>query len=841
MQFSDFAEKFFAVTSDGKTQEDFTQDLFKKIIDMKCEQDEKILDNYSPRTYRGFFSGKSISGISRKINAHLEPERFRAHIKELSDATVENLCALFTSEIPDIDSFNADEKLAALFVTIITEAAGKRKMDANFLSAPNNAIVDSIDAVPSTNNSDICLPHVLTKSNVSFASDREIIHREKEVLFIENLLETQKTTLLTNGFGGIGKTSIARVLYSKLAAKYDCIGWVEYRENLRLSLLAAIDLYDEVEDQSKRWGMIVRRLKNDTLRKILFIDNVDRDAEHGQDPLEDLDLRGISGWPNMTVVLTSRLDEIPGYQRFKVDYLGGDDNRKEYCSDLFYLNYDDVEYSKPFPERKNKEIVSKLVDLAGYHTYAVELLAKSAKYQESLDYYYERVKESGFSFPKTPVLTAHSHTYAEAAIQLRKLFNMGTRTKKERQILWDFAILPNVSLSVKEVREWLGYTEADLDRLRREGWLTYHDAFSLHPLVKETILLDLQSGKAPVGTLAKWEKLLDDPAFMRTDEPYSSIIRKLDISQNFIQYTPVTNPERHAKFCLHIGCLLFNRARKRIAAISYLEESLSIYCDLEKGCPGSHTRRVIEVSYHLGYIESATSGYRERCGDHLLQSLELCRKLEKEDPGACQVEIANASDHLGYIWSDIPDHRQKAEDLLLQAVAIRKTLSEKDPSQYMKALGTTYDNLGRLLSFDATRADEAERYLSEALSIRQNIENESPGSQSTEVAWTCNNIGDLLSIIDGRQAEAEVYYRKALAIREKMDADTPGLFTGNIVWTNVCLARLLYHDRQRWDEVEAICSNSLGLCSQIDAEHKGFFIDECAEECRELLEKVQRP
>lgn len=486
-------------------------------------------------------------------------------------------------------------------------------MDSNFVLSNGDGKAECYsDGRPGT------LPHILTKTNVPFVSEKEIIHRERELELIEELLKHQKMTLLTHGFGGIGKTSIDRVLYARLSNQYDSIGWVEYRENLKLSLLASIDLYEDIEDQSKRWGMLERRLKNDRSPKILFIDNVDRDSSHGQDPIHDTELMGVSGWPNMTVVLTSRLELIPGYHSYKVDGLGDEKHRKEWCADLFYLYFNTTEYNKPMVERQNTDTVFKLVELAGYHTYAIELLAKSAKYQDSLDFYFERVQESGFSFPKVPVLTLHSHAYAEAAVQLRKLFDMSTRTEKERQILWDFAVLPNINLSVTETKDWMGYTEADLDRLVCEGWITYRNGFFLHPLVKEVILLDLHCGKAPVGTLSKWESHLDRADFIAANEAYTTIIRKLDISDNFFRFVPVTDKEKRAQACFSIGQLFFRCVRKRITAISHLEESLRIYSELESSSPGVHEQNIANVSYRLGYIESATSGYREKCDIHLL-------------------------------------------------------------------------------------------------------------------------------------------------------------------------------------------------------------------------------
>ncbi len=176
---------------------------------------------------------------------------------------------------------------------------------------------------------DACLPPVLTKTNPAFTSEEHAIHREQELSRLTKLLSTGKTAVLIHGFGGIGKTSIARVLYSRAAEQYDCVGWVEYRGSLKRSFLAAMDLDNELESQDKRWARLKQRLKNDKSRKIIFIDNVDRDAEQDQDPLYDEDLRQISGWPNLTLVLTSRLAELPGYTGCGIGYLGDRHTRKK--------------------------------------------------------------------------------------------------------------------------------------------------------------------------------------------------------------------------------------------------------------------------------------------------------------------------------------------------------------------------------------------------------------------------------------------------------------------------------------------------------------------------------
>lgn len=469
----------------------------------------------------------------------------------------------------------AEDDSVVGMVAYIPKDNSYRMSDIAF-AVPSKLIIDTyasyIDIIKKVENSEDVylpqfsecrkLPHVLTKSVVAFSDEQSIIHREQELQELELLLSAEKKTLLLSGFGGIGKTSLARVLYSKLYRNYDSIGWIEYRSNLKMSILASMELYEDVKNQEKRWEVMLRRIKNDYSKKLLFVDNVDRDAELNQDPLTDKILADISGFPNMSVVLTSRLDEIQGYICYKVDYLGDKEQRKIWCADLFYFFYNKEEYYKLHKDRVSCEIVYDLVELAGYHTYAVELLAKSAKYETSLENYLDAIKISGFQFPSLNIYTNHRNAYANAAGQLRKLFDMRTRTKQETHILWDFSILPNISLTADEVDNWLGYVVNDLSHLVDESWLLFRGGFYMHPLIKETILLDMQNGKAPVGTASKLVKCLNNEDFITREEPYTIVIRKLDIAENILKFVPIQEEDVAAKISFTVGYHFFVRARR---------------------------------------------------------------------------------------------------------------------------------------------------------------------------------------------------------------------------------------------------------------------------------------
>ena len=52
---------------------------------------------------------------------------FAEYISQHDDGAVETLCSVFKTDIPDIELNNAGNKLAELFTSIITEAAGAKR------------------------------------------------------------------------------------------------------------------------------------------------------------------------------------------------------------------------------------------------------------------------------------------------------------------------------------------------------------------------------------------------------------------------------------------------------------------------------------------------------------------------------------------------------------------------------------------------------------------------------------------------------------------------------------------------------------------------------------------
>lgn len=668
------------------------------------------------------------------------------------------------------------------------------------------------------------LPHNLTKSVVSFANEENVIHREGELLGIECLIEEKKVALLLSGFGGIGKTVLARVLYAKLANQFDCVGWVEYHKDLKNSLLASIDLDNGIEDQEKRWNKISARLKNDSSSKIIFVDNVDLDVKQKQDPQKDIYLQEITGWTNMTVILTSRMNEIHGYQTYSIGYLGSE-TKIQPCVDLFYFYYDKREYKKRREERNQREMVEKLVAHASFHTYAIELLARSAVYEDNLSDYLIKIKKLGFKFPSLRISTDYSNDNLTAAKQLRLLFNMKSRIPKERRVIWDFSVLPeSTNLSRNDVRELLAYSENDLHRLCQEGWLLYErgQGFYIHPLVREATLLRLRQGKAPKQTVSHLRALVCENTLIPEYDTQADIMRKLHIVEIATNYIAFKSKEESSVFYYHLGIIEFKAARKRLTSIMYLEKALRDSYTLEL---------TAHIRYQLGYIKSATHQFRDKAKDDLQAALDIWQSLE-----GCAYEIAMTHDHLGYVLIDSELTYDSSKYHLTKAMEMRKSFVESDPtSTTLSAYATTCDNLGYLLYKSGDETGAARRYLEEALSIREKLY-ETSEQYATDVAWTAFNLGQLLSVDPQYCEEAEIYFRKSLEIRRDLEQQHPQIYTTNIVFTLVSLAKIVATNTKRLNEVKQLFDEAVALKSDIDSDHIGFFSDDIERDIKILSE-----
>lgn len=373
MLFNEFANKLFSVLGNGASTHRFVRTLFDAIT---TDDGSDILDGYKTSSYKGFYNGHtSISGISKKINACVEPMEFSAYIDGFSDAVIENLCTVFQEDIPDIEPSNAGDKLAALFVEIITQAAGANKkstpkgasrtgyippiiLDAENGIAPDLGEVrdgvlylektgtDGGEADPFQKYLDAAVSYYSTKKTLLYA---EKPHPFYELYVCNNVryrkfritgardfkpektisnatvekLEAESKYIIIEGTGGIGKSMLLTHLFLSSAEKSAHTGITPLLLSLKDYRDTTSGIVDFIWKSAREFDAVISQ--NDIITAlqeksmVLLLDGLDEIQSAIRENF-DLDLEAfIKSYPGNMIIITSRpVFSFVAYSKFSV-------------------------------------------------------------------------------------------------------------------------------------------------------------------------------------------------------------------------------------------------------------------------------------------------------------------------------------------------------------------------------------------------------------------------------------------------------------------------------------------------------------------------------------------
>lgn len=410
MLFHEFANKLSSVIRAGGSTEKFTKSLFSAIL---TEEGQVVLDEYQPSSYKGFFNGNtSISRIAKKVNAYIEPMEFAEYINRFSDAAIENLCNVFSDAIPDIDAYNAGEKLAALFVFIITEAASSKKSSSQNTSHSKKVlplIINSEDGIApdlaeckdgilfldsvQEDDTEVNNPFMsyIDAASTYYSTKKTLLYAEKPHPFYElyvcndiryhkfrtsgvrdpkvektisnvtmDKLEAESKYIIIQGIGGIGKSMLLTHLFlssAKQAMETGCIPFLLSLKDYKETTCGMVDFiwksvkeYDSAITQSS----VISALQQKQL--ILLLDGLDEIQSSVRDSFDqDLDAF-IKSYPDNMIVMTSRpVNSFISYAKFSLfDIL--ELSKKQAIELVEKLEFWDIDGKNSFLEALNKTL-----------------------------------------------------------------------------------------------------------------------------------------------------------------------------------------------------------------------------------------------------------------------------------------------------------------------------------------------------------------------------------------------------------------------------------------------------------------------------------------------------
>jgi hypothetical protein len=389
--------------------------------------------------------------------------------------------------------------------------------------------------------------HKIPRNLTNYSSPQTFVGREAEIAEMKAILDNERTVVLVNGLGGIGKTSLAKEYLKRYNADYQYIAWLEQTSTLTNAFILDDLLHQNLglkfsnEEESVKFKTILNSLKNLQGTNILVIDNYAETSE-------DLALNPLATLPfadNWKILITSR-EKIAKFKPLILDTLSEAEAMtlfRTYCSKAV----------------KDEELKI-LLQTIGYHTLTIELLAKNYALSwdlNSLAELTERLQGNALDAQELQekVFTEHSQAEIQLFSYLKRIFDLAQLSEEAGWVLKQFAVLPPLSIDGKTFLEWIGDTaqsyKATLQDLAKKGWLKSADGrnFEMHRLI-QTLLVKTQN-----PTYADCENLVESIIqlldYQKNEEKAiekqgiveygENLLQKLDFSQAVVQKLRLQN------------------------------------------------------------------------------------------------------------------------------------------------------------------------------------------------------------------------------------------------------------------------------------------------------------
>ena len=343
-----------------------------------------------------------------------------------------------------------------------------------------------------SNNTSATTHNPIYLNNVPSYELDDLVGREGVLQKVHETLHNNKSTLLLNGMGGVGKTTLAKAYVAQYGNNYRYIIWTPAQEGVEAGLQSDVLLLEKLnltEVNDNILARVVDRLQGYESPDLWVIDNV---VDESNNLLPNLPNQ------NWKVLLTSR-QQMEGPTPIDIELLTECE-----ALDLFQKHY-----AVPID---NSALVIEINEIVGHHTLTVELLGKLANklpYKGKLDRLKEDLNNKGLKIAdrvKLNAFDASTETNDTLVNIVQKLFDLQGLEEEEVKLLKYWSLLPNTDLLLLDLKEVIPLEEdalyALIDNLSTKGWLSAGSSTCrCHQIIQEAVLKQY--------SVETWENELD--------------------------------------------------------------------------------------------------------------------------------------------------------------------------------------------------------------------------------------------------------------------------------------------------------------------------------------------
>lgn len=620
-------------------------------LDIKPENILKLPETNELLILFDFGSVESIKNIkSKKVNkiSYSEkwaaPEQLQRKINKICEATdIYSIGAVLFSKImnriPDVD----DRKIFAnwkfdlkdsryeginpkifryinmLFKKTLSSSVTRRYQNTDELIE----ILEKLVNLSSPNE-------VYIKSNLA-QNDNIFIGRQEEMRVIYEKLTYETDTVFLHGFGGIGKSVLAKQYAFCYKKEYDVVLFASFTTSL-FDLVVndrEIPIYnfkrgeeESEEDYFNRKLDKICELSDE--RTLIIIDNFDVDED---DNLEKLINSGCK------FIITTRNDFTDyNYHQIEIEEFKNMDDLQE----LFY-SYNKIDYSK-----KDRKIIEEIIEFVNRHTMTVELIAKQLRITK-LDpkILYDKFKslEGITSANEDKIKLRKDKTLNNKSIMvhLEIVFDIAKLNEFEKYILMNMSLMANVKIDKVEFMKWCDIdSHKCINSLIDKGWIEFReDKISLHQIIIDLVYNKLRPNADICMPITNKMTQMASMRIKNNIQKKRQYIKLIEIFADRITGCTI----ELAKFYNEFAKLLSIRSKD--SCFDYYNKAVDIYENLK-----IKDESLADIYFNIGvsFTKSIKNSYfvdEENRLDKLIYSFDKCIDINSKINGCRSLKIAN--------------------------------------------------------------------------------------------------------------------------------------------------------------------------------------------------------
>lgn len=565
------------------------------------------------------------------------------------------------------------------------------------------------------------------------------VGREQVMQDIHLHLSDHKTLLLVSGIGGIGKTAIAETYAATQPDQYNHIAWLHHITDLPQAFINSLknmpaDWALQADEPPQAYAQrMLHKMANIKGKNLLVID--------GWDDLEEINsYRTHLNLPNWTLLITTRT-QAAALPRYDIGILNEAD-----ALQLF------VRYA---PKAEGDAQLPELLELIGYHTLMIELLAKTmnASFRlKTAQQIIDKLEQKQLADTQLQRLIEVRHHPTEVRLYAHLLhtFALTQPTDIERQLLLAFAVLPPLAISIENLFAWLQIEEKEeqaweesLNQLAKKGWIEYtqNQDYQAHPVIQTALRYQLMPNVDNCRTLLN--------SFIRLLRG-EDIDNKLDKAFYIPYALALLN---HFNNQNHDVATLANNLASIYQALGNLPQALVFQLkalDIDKAIFGSehsylaNSYNNLSVIYkRLGSLSKALS-YQQR-------AIDIYEAMFEPE----YLSLAISYNNLAAIYQDLGDLAQ-ALIFQLKALRIMETFFDSE----RPIIATYYNNIS-LIYRDLGKLSQALVFQQKAVEIREQV----LSPQHPDITQSYNSLSLIYKDL-GELPKALAFQLKAVEIDE---------------------------------------------------------------------------